>query len=146
MERRDPAALRQREHDRQDRSKLHQPVGPFVGKVVGVSFAPTYPDSLYALDAAHQTAMAVGEPLVVVLTRTPDNPHDTNAIRVVCPALGEHGIIGHLPSPLARRLAPQMDAGQRWRGTVNDVLVNPHHPDRPGIAIACEPVSKENTR
>jgi hypothetical protein len=42
------------------------------------------------------------------LEREPDNPHDPNAISVWF--LNDR--LGHLPKPVAKRLAPLMDAGR----------------------------------
>jgi len=42
------------------------------------------------------------------LVREPDNPHDTNAIRV---AIGDKKL-GYLPKAIAKDLAPEMDAGK----------------------------------
>ena len=137
--------LRQRELDRQERTKLRRPMIAFSTKVVGVSFTPQYPDNLYELDLAQQQALEAGEPLVVVLRRDPDNAHDPNAIEVHVPALGEEwGFIGHLVAPVAARLAPQIDAGERWGGAVTSVKINPDHLDRPGIEIHCGPVHEED--
>lgn len=141
----DRAEQRQREHDRLDRAKTKRLIpGPFASKVVGVAFTPSYPGNLMALQAAQDEALASGEPLVVVLVRNPANEYDTNAIQVHVPALGDPaGFIGHLTSPVARRLAPQMDDGERWGGEIEDVLVHPDHPDRPGISIRCFPAPQE---
>jgi hypothetical protein len=43
----------------------------------------------------------------ISLVREPNNPFDTNAVKVVL--RGSH--LGYLPKPLAGRLAPEMDAG-----------------------------------
>ncbi|MBI9084470.1 MAG: HIRAN domain-containing protein [Desulfobacterales bacterium] len=45
------------------------------------------------------------------LVREPDNPHDSNAIRVAY--LGEI-FMGYVPAPLAATLAPLMDQGREF--------------------------------
>lgn len=112
---------------------------PFTVKVVGVSFRPTYPDNLYALDEAWQRSVLDNdEPLAAVLVRELDNTHDPNAVAVHVPALGEEwGHIGYLVAPIAARLAPEMDSGDRWGGEVVNVLIDPDFLDRPGISIRC---------
>jgi len=42
------------------------------------------------------------------LVREPDNPHDSNAIRI---AIGDKKL-GYVPKALAKKLAPEMDAGK----------------------------------
>jgi hypothetical protein len=117
---------------------------PFSVKVRGVSFTAGYPDNLYALESEVDRAGVAGEPLVAVLIRNPDNEYDGNAIEVHVPSLGdEWGMIGHMMAPLAARLAPELDAGERWQAEVEAVLVNPDHPDRPGISIKCTRVGEE---
>ena len=117
---------------------------PFTVKCVGVTFTPGYPDNLDALDGAAQEAHHLDEPLPVVLVRNPDNEYDSNAVEIHVPSLGsEWGMIGHMMAPLAARLAPEMDAGVRWQAEVESVLVNPDHPDRPGISIKCTRVGEE---
>lgn len=119
---------------------------PFSTKVVGVSFVPSYPDNLYALDRSAIEAERDGEPLVAVLVRNPDNEYDANAIQVHVPALGdEWGFIGHLTRPIAARMAPEIDAGLRWGGYVESVLIEPAHLDRPGISIRCVRVDEEDS-
>lgn len=116
----------------------------FTAKIVGVSFVPAYPDNLWALDRTWAEAGELGEPLPVVLVRNPDNEYDANAIEVHVPALGdEWGMIGHLTRPIAARLAPEMDAGERWAAQVEAVLINPEFLDRPGISITCARVGEE---
>ena len=117
---------------------------PFHTKVVGVSFVDSYPDNLYALDMAQREAQRSGEPLTVVLVRNPENRYDANAIEVHVPALGEEwAMMGHLTRPIAARLAPAIDAGDRWQAAVESVLIDPDHPENPGISIYCAPVREE---
>ena len=110
---------------------------PFTAKVVGVSFVPGYPGNLHRLNEMVNGAHEAPELPTVVLKRNPDNPYDSNAVEVHVPALGEHGMIGHMERPLAARLAPDMDAGGRWVAGIEAVLIDPDHEDRPGISITC---------
>lgn len=113
-------------------------VDAFSTKVVGVSFTPHYPDNLHDLAASQERAERNGEPLAVVLVRNPANNYDSNAIEVHVPALGqEMGFIGHLTRPIAARMAPEIDGGTPWAATIESVLIDPDHMDRPGIAIKC---------
>ena len=115
----------------------------FTAKVVGVSFVPGYPDNLHMLAQAADNAEVRGEPLAVVLKRNPQNEYDSNAIEVHVPGLGEeNGFIGHLTRPIAQRMAPEMDAGEPWLAEVASVLIDPDHPDRPGISIHCWKVAR----
>ena len=119
---------------------------PFSTRVVGVIFVPGYPTNLDSLKVSQEEAEECGEPLAAVLVRNPDNEYDTNAIEVHVPSLGEQaGFIGHLTSPLARRLAPQLDSGEHWGASVEAVLIHPDFPDRPGISIRCFPAPEEQT-
>lgn len=57
------------------------------------------------------------------LAREPSNPYDTNAITVTLEIGGllfgkKSAQIGHLKAPLAKRLAPLMDAGVKMRANV----------------------------
>jgi hypothetical protein len=134
----------------------------FTTKVVGVSFTPHYPDNLHELNEIINGATsrslldrtfddyyddspnlisappARPEPLVAILHRNPHNEYDANAIEVHVPALTGHGMIGHLTRPIAARIAPEMDAGTKWMAHIESVLIDPDHPDRPGITIKCE--------
>jgi hypothetical protein len=132
---RTPAEQRDREVERTKGRKM---VSPFSAKVVGVSFVPGYPDNLLDLELADSKAQIAGEPLAVVLRRNPKNEYDSNAIEVHVPALGEHGMVGHLTRPIAQRMAPELDAGERWLAEVESVLIDPDHLDRPGISIRCK--------
>ncbi|MGH2348903.1 MAG: single-stranded-DNA-specific exonuclease RecJ, partial [bacterium] len=79
----------------------------FYTKVAGVS---------YDNRQAAVGALAAGDPLV--LTREPDNAHDPHAIRIST-AAGEQ--VGYLSARLAARLAPLIDAGERYTATVSQV-------------------------
>lgn len=107
--------------------------------VVGVTFVPSYPNNLHMLRQIEAEAVASrrGEWLNVVLVRNPANPHDTNAIEVHVPALGdEMAMIGHLSRDIAARLAPLLDQGVRFTSQLCGVRINPEHMDRPGIDVA----------
>lgn len=124
--------------------------GHFTSAVVGVSFAPGYPDNLHALDHAMKSRVLLDlgdpEPLPAILVRNPENPYDTNAIAVHCPSLGDNAMIGHLPRALAVRLAPEMDAGHLYAGAIHYVKVHDDHPDRPGIEITIARIPDEDWR
>lgn len=120
-------------------------------KVVGLSFIDGYPQNLEAVATllvqaqtaelgwgGAQSARAV----TVLLVRNPDNEHDENAVEVHVPTLGwKRSMVGHLPRDMAARLAPSLDRGDEWRAQVAAVLVNPEHPDRPGLEVRLERVA-----
>lgn len=107
-----------------------------VVKVVGVTFARGYPANLLLLRDIAEAAETTGERLAVVLVRNPDNPHDTNAVEIHVPALGDMAMIGHVPRDDAVRLAARMDAGDEFVAEVAWCRIDPAHTDRPGIDIA----------
>lgn len=112
-------------------------INHFKSKVVGVTHAPGYPDNLHSLEElAGRAYVEGGEGLSAILIRNPDNPYDENAIEVHVPALGDTAMIGHLPRDLASKLAPLMDDNMKWAATIENVYINPDHPDRPGISIS----------
>ena len=94
-------------------------------KVAGVSFAEGYPQNLLSVYESGSTH--------AVLKRQPDNPYDTNAIRVICVFAG--GFVGHVPREIAEWLAPIMDSGIKVKASLEEVLVDPEHPERPGAQI-----------
>jgi hypothetical protein len=102
--------------------------GPRVllSRVVGVTFADGYPLTVQRI----VDCMADGTGVHGQLVRDPANPHDPNAIRVICVAAGGH--IGHVPRSVAARLAPCLDAGISYDVEILDVR-HPNHPDNPGI-------------
>lgn len=113
----------------------------FTARLVGVAFAPGYPENLGRLEMLAVRSFLHGqapELIPAALVREPDNEHDANSIRVDVPALDSP--VGHLPRTLAARLAPRLDAGEIWRAEVHEVLTNPAHPDRPGINVILEQV------
>lgn len=100
--------------------------------VVGVSFAIGYPQHLYDIE---RELMFYRTP-TVRLVREPDNAVDPNAVRVV--VFVEHPKphyvnVGHVPAPLAQRLAPEMDAGEQWAGVVAEIRGSSE--ERPGITV-----------
>lgn len=112
----------------------------FYSKVVGLTFTDGYPENILELSeiAGRQFLVSGGgvpEPLSVVLVRNPENQYDSNAIEVHVPCLGDYGMIGHLPAPLASRLAPLMDSGEEWMARINKVNVHPDHPTNPGVEV-----------
>ena len=127
------AARRDREVARTGGRKM--PTTQFAAKVVGVSFVPGYPDNITSLRDLADEAARLGERMTAVLIRNPKNEYDSNAIEVHVPALGDNGMIGHVERPLAARMAPEIDQGTRFLAEVVNVLINPDHPDRPGISI-----------
>ena len=143
------ASQRQRRQEMERISRLGPtPLpSPFTAKVVGVTFTPTYPDNLHQLDALlrsverHPGSHGEGAPAIIV--RNPDNTFDSNACEVHVPALGDMGMIGHLPAPVAARLAPELDAGSTWQGHVVEVLIHPEHEERPGITVKLERVEED---
>lgn len=89
--------------------------------VVGVTFQPAYPTTLATL---HNDD-------TVRVVRDTGNPADPNAIRVE----DLDGVaLGYIPAPIARRLAPELDAGVTYEVTIRP-LINPDHADRPGAML-----------
>lgn len=108
---------------------------PFTARVVGVSFTPTYPRNLQTLESVAEIAQERGEGIPAIIVRQPDNEADPNACAVHVPALNTLAMVGHLASPIAARLAPELDAEGTWQAEVTEVLIDPYHPDRPGINV-----------
>ena len=119
-------------------------------KVVGLTFRPGYPETLFVVADAIEAArvenilsassfddvdVMPGMP-TALLVRNPDNEFDANAIEVHLPVLGRHGFVGHIPKELAARWAPWMDAEFAPRAFVSAVLVDPEHLDKPGLEIS----------
>lgn len=125
----------------------------FTAKVVGVTFAEGYPDNLEKLKETADlrwlltpgefgTPDEAAEPLPALLCREPDNEHDPAAVAIHIPS--GIGKVGHLPRALAARLAPELDAGQEWGCTVEQVWIHPDHMDRPGITVECRRIVVED--
>ena len=110
-------------------------------KVVGVTFTPNYPQNLIRLREIAEPAEARGEYLTAILRRNPANPHDANAVEVHVPALGDLGMVGHVPADQAARLAPRMDAGERFAAAVFWVRIDPSAPANPGLSIIVRTVT-----
>lgn len=138
---------RRQELERIGRLGVKPLTSPFSTKVVGVSFTPHYPENLHRLEALLRSMerhpAATFEGAAAIIRRNPANTFDSNACEVHVPTLGEWGMIGHLPAPIAARLAPELDAGGVWQGQVVEVLINPDHTDRPGISIWLKRIEEE---
>ena len=89
--------------------------------VVGVTFQKGYPETISGI-APNDEAF---------LVRDADNPSDTNAIRV---ETAEHVTIGYVPAAIAKRLAPEMDAGESFEATIRPVI-NDNHLNKPGAML-----------
>lgn len=123
----------------------------FKTKVVGVTFVPGYPGNIFRLNdvAAERFLTAPAkfgqsvnpEPLPAVLVRNPNNEFDANAIEVHVPALGEHGMIGHVPRTVAERLAPLIDSGETWHASITMVQINVDHPNNPGVQLTLDRIN-----
>ena len=75
---------------------------PITTKLSGVSFG----------DAQKNVSMFGCEDIgTYELVREPDNPHDSNAIRV---RIGPYHL-GYVSKNIAKKLAPKMDSGRRFR-------------------------------
>lgn len=103
-------------------------------RVAGVTFTPGYPDNLHRLHR-HTVEAAHGETPAIILRPNPANEHDRNAIEVHAPALGDNGMIGHIPARLAARLAPLAADGATLHADLFAVAIDAAHPDRPGCEI-----------
>lgn len=98
----------------------------FLTKVVGVSFAPDYPNNIYAIA---KNVVSANAPCTLV--REPDNEFDSNAIRVDV----EGNCIGHIPKLISMVLAPKMDNGERWIASVHSIVVSSENVNQPGLKI-----------
>jgi hypothetical protein len=125
----------------------------FKTKVVGVTFVSGYPQNVFRLNdiaAERFLTSPVGEfgddvtpePIPAVLIRNPDNEFDANAIEVHVPALGDEGMLGHLPRTVAERLAPLIDSGEKWHPTITLVAVNVDHPQNPGVQLTLDRINE----
>ena len=112
------------------------PRSTFTTRVVGLSFVNDYPRNVWEIEDRFQGAQACPP---AELLRRPDNPHDSNAIEVHVPALGEGRTkIGHLPADVAARMAPAMDDGTSFDAEIEAVLRKPGSP-HPGVAVRIIP-------
>jgi hypothetical protein len=114
----------------------------FESSVVGVTFAPDYPQSVIQLEIDHMMFGDRDERMPALLIRNPDNEYDSNAIEVHSPGAGH--IIGHLPKALAMKLAPRLDAGEIWQAEFTEVRVSDEAPDRPGIGVSIHRIHEED--
>lgn len=121
-----------------------RPPSRFTVKVVGLTFVDGYPDNLTALERAWYDRSITApagqdpEPLPAVLRPNPENGHDPNAVEVHVPSVG---MLGHVPARLAERLSPCLLDGEDWQASVEEVLVHPDNPDRPGISVLIQHVT-----
>jgi len=125
----------------------------FKTKVVGVTFVKGYPSNVLRLNDIAAERYLINpsgsfgddtrpEPIPSVLVRNPDNEFDDNAVEVHVPALGDEGMIGHLPRSVAERLAPLIDSGEEWRSTITLVAVSVDHPHNPGVQLTLDRVNE----
>lgn len=119
-----------------------RPLPPtFSLRVVGVTFAPDYPENLLDLYEIQKRKERRGAELpALVLIREPDNRYDPNAIAVHAPSIG---MLGHLPRGTAERMAPEIDAGTEWAARLVGVAVHQDNPEQPGLEIRCFRVERD---
>lgn len=98
----------------------------FTTKVVGISFSSNYPDNIFAIAEKVATKTAYCE-----LVREPNNPHDTNSIRVDINGVA----VGHLPRLIAMILAPSIDKGNNWLAEVDSIVISSQNINQPGLKI-----------
>lgn len=114
--------------------------GELTSGLVGATFVPGYPDNVLALEAAWGSLTVQEHRLRASLVRNPENESDPNAVEV---HVLTFGMLGHLPAALAARIAPELDAGQRWRCWIERVKVNTEHLKQPGVELRLERVREE---
>lgn len=105
----------------------------FSVKAVGVSFRPGYPDTILDLARAY-AELPTGARSEASLVRDRANAIDANAVGI----LAGGRFVGYIPAALAARLAPDIDAGTRYRVTDAEVLIHPEHPEHPGLLVRIE--------
>lgn len=118
-------------------------------KVVGVSFVDGYPDNIHKLKKLYDARMhevrnaqagnLLPQWIEVEIERTPENPHDSNAIVLSVRGIG---VLGHVPAIIAKTLAPKLDQGQHWVGYVSMVLVKKGEEDKPGVKVYLHKVTR----
>ncbi len=64
------------------------------------------------------------------LIREPENPHDPYAVRVCF----VNFCLGYLPTPIAEKIAPFMDAGRRFEAEFVSLNRSPYH-DTVGLTV-----------
>lgn len=101
----------------------------FATRLNGVSRAPGYPGRFHRL-------ASVGE-VPATLVRQPANPADPNAIEVH--AVGV--LVGWIEAHTAARLAPHLDAGEVFVGSL-EVVVNPGYREQPAAVVLLRRLSR----
>ena len=81
-------------------------------KVVGVSFNDNQSKIMKIFESVEYTK----EPIMLQLVREPNNPYDTNAIKV--------GEIGYLSKEVASQLSPLMDKGVKLNCRIEQITHN----------------------
>lgn len=95
--------------------------------VVGVTFRPGYPDNILALGERCNE----GKFPKITLEREPENPHDPRAIKIMVD--GEH--FGYVAKAENEQLAANLDAGAKYKCSVEEVRVSDKNPRKPGFSI-----------
>lgn len=108
---------------------LYDAQGGQLIRLNGCSFRPGYPDNLLNLGSQYSN----DELIEVTLEREPENPYDSNAIKVLLTKTGEH--IGYIPKALNTPLVEHMDAGGSYVGRIDEVLVTHKKPRQPGCVV-----------
>lgn len=113
------------------------------GRVVGVSFVDPDNSKRRTLRGLCEERGLVNpgdrdmpESLAVVIRRNPENRFDANACEVHVPAIGEDGMIGHLPRDVAASLARFVDNGGKVGAALTGIFIAHHAPDNYGISVA----------
>lgn len=121
----------------------------FVVKVVGTTFAPDFPENLVALCNMvppdyewYAESEEDIQPIPASLVRNPENEYDANAIEVHVDALGSGSMLGHIPAPVAAKIAPSLDRGDAWEAVVSRIDRHPDHPDNPGVHVRLERIDE----
>ncbi len=81
--------------------------------------------------------------LTYAVIREPDNPYDSNAIRI---SLFDIWHMGYVPKQIAKDLAPQMDAGKRFLAYFISQNKSPYHDTVGMIVRIVELPEKENEK
>ena len=102
---------------------------PMEIRVVGVTFrGADYPQNIFAVGEAVAYAQ---RPLRATLVREPDNPVDSNAMKVMVGTTH----LGYIPADTAVELSAEIDAGAKWLAIVDRMIISPEHPDQPGLRL-----------
>lgn len=99
----------------------------FSVKVVGVTYQSGYPQTIHDLNNGDDA----------VLVREPDNPHDSEAIRVTTKT---NQAIGYIPAQVAKKLNAVFAQGKHYTATFSK-NIDESHQDRPGVTLrlVCDP-------